>query len=215
LWSFALTQTRASSDAIPDSFKMPFRPSPNGNKGKGFLELWFGRDEANEGKIRPAPYLRILAVIPFVIPLMGTIAFTHSAYEFLPLFKHAMFIFAPAMQLFYGNSFIPFMTFFALFLLVVRNEKIPYFVRYCTMQAILLDICCMLGGLIMQYMPIFIMVSWVGEWMELWIFVNSFFALGYSIFNALQGLIPEAPLISEAVYAQVQEARDTGYMEEE
>jgi hypothetical protein len=107
------------------------------------------------------------------------------------------------------------MTFFALFLLVVRNEKIPYFVRYCTMQAILLDICCMLGGLIMQYMPIFIMVSWVGEWMELWIFVNSFFALGYSIFNALQGLIPEAPLISEAVYAQVQEARDTGYMEEE
>jgi len=194
---------------------MPFRPSPNGNKGKGFLELWFGRDEANEGKIRPAPYLRILAVIPFVIPLMGTIAFTHSAYEALPLFKHAMFIFAPAMQLFYGNSFIPFMTFFALFLLVVRNEKIPYFVRYCTMQAILLDICCMLGGLIMQYMPIFIMVSWVGEWMELWIFVNSFFALGYSIFNALQGLIPEAPLISEAVYAQVQEARDTGYMEEE
>ena len=100
---------------------MPFRPSPNGNKGKGFLELWFGRDEANEGKIRPAPYLRILAVIPFVIPLMGTIAFTHSAYEALPLFKHAMFIFAPAMQLFYGNSFIPFMTFFALFLLVVRN----------------------------------------------------------------------------------------------
>jgi hypothetical protein len=194
---------------------MPFRPSPNGNKGKGFLELWFGRDEANEGKIRPAPYLRILAVIPFVIPLMGTIAFTHSAYEALPLFKHAMFIFAPAMQLFYGNSFIPFMTFFALFLLVVRNEKLPYFVRYCTMQAILLDICCMLGGLILQYMPMFIMVSWVGEWMELWILANSFFALGYSMFNALQGLIPEAPLISEAVYAQVQEARDTGYMEEE
>jgi len=156
-----------------------------------------------------------LAVIPFVIPLMGTIAFTHSAYEALPLFKHAMFIFAPAMQLFYGNSFIPFMTFFALFLLVVRNEKLPYFVRYCTMQAILLDICCMLGGLILQYMPMFIMVSWVGEWMELWILANSFFALGYSMFNALQGLIPEAPLISEAVYAQVQEARDTGYMEEE
>ena len=58
------------------------------------------------------------------------------------------------------------------------------------------------------------MVSWLGEWMELWIFANSFFALGYSIFNALQGLIPEAPLISEAVYAQVQEAREQ-YTEEE
>ena len=199
---------------MPDSFQMPVRAPEGGHKGKGFLELWFGRDEANEGKTRPAPYLRLAAVIPFLIPLMGTIAFTHSAYEMLPLAKHAMFLFAPAMQLFYGNSFIPFMTFFALFLLVVRNEKVPYFVRYCTMQAILLDICCMLGGLIMQYMPIFVMVSWLGEWMELWIFANSFFALGYSIFNALQGLIPEAPLISEAVYAQVQEAREQ-YMEEE
>ena len=208
-------KVRASSDAIPDTFQMPFRPTPGGDKGKGFLELWFGRDEANEGKIRPAPYLRLVAVLPFLIPLMGTIAFTHSAYEMMPLFKHAMFLFAPAMQIFYGNSFIPFVTFFALFLLVVRNEKMPYFVRYCTMQAILLDICVMLGGLIMQYMPIFVMVSWLGEWMELAILANSFFALGYSVFNALQGLIPEAPLISEAVYAQVQEARQQFIDEEE
>ena len=200
---------------MPDTFQMPFRPTPAGaGKGKGFLEMWFGRDEANEGKTRPAPYLRILSCLPFMIPVMGTIAFTHSAYEMMPIFKHAMTFFAPPMQLFYGNQFIPFVTFFALFLLVVRNEKMPYFVRYCTMQAILLDICCMLGGLIMQYMPIFVMVSVLGEWMELCIFVNSFFALGYSIFNALQGLIPEAPLISEAVYAQVQEAR-TEFQDEE
>lgn len=38
-------------DVILDSFKMSFRSSSNGNKGKGFLELWFGRDEVNEGKI--------------------------------------------------------------------------------------------------------------------------------------------------------------------
>lgn len=185
---------------------MPTRPRGVA-KAKGFVELWFGRDEVNEGKTRPAPYLRILAIIPFIIPLMGTIAFTHTAYEMLPLLKHMMFIFAPAMQIFYGNQFIPFLSFFALFLAVVRNEKVPHFVRYCTMQAILLDICCMLGGLIMQYMPIFVMVSWMGEWMELWVFANSFFALFYSIFNALQGLYPEIPIITEAVYAQVTEAR--------
>ena len=193
---------------------MPSRPRGD-VKGKGFLELWFGRDESNEGKARPAPYLRIVAILPFIIPLMGTIAFTHSAYSMIPLLKHAMFIFAPAMQIFYGNQFIPFLTFFALFLLVVRNEKLPHFVRYCTMQAILLDICCMLGGLIMQYMPIFVMVSWMGEWMELAVLANSFFALFYSIFNALQGLYPEIPIITEAVYAQVTEARQRFEEDEE
>ena len=116
---------------MPDSFQCRRTLLPRGlhHAGKGFAELWFGRDEANEGKTRPAPYLRLAAVIPFLIPLMGTIAFTHSAYEMLPLAKHAMFLFAPAMQL-DSTQFIPFMTFFALFLLVVRNEKVPYFVRY-------------------------------------------------------------------------------------
>ena len=37
-----------------------------------------------------------------------------------------------------------------MFLLVVRNEKLPHFVRFNAMQSILLDICIMLGGLIIQ-----------------------------------------------------------------
>ena len=59
-------------------------------------------------------------------------------------FKLAVLI-SPLLQIFYSNSFIPFVTFFTLFLAVVRNTKLEHFVRYNTMQAILLDICVMLG----------------------------------------------------------------------
>ena len=52
---------------------------------------------------------------------------------------------SPVLQVFYSNSFIPFITFFCLFLAVVRNTKLNHFLRYNTMQAILLDICVMLS----------------------------------------------------------------------
>ena len=41
----------------------------------------------------------------------------------------------------------------------MRNTKLNHFLRYNTMQAILLDICVMLAGLIMQYLPMFLTVS--------------------------------------------------------
>jgi uncharacterized membrane protein len=66
------------------------------------------------------------------------------------------------LQAYYSNQFTPFFVFFAMFLLVVRNEKLPHFVRFNAMQSILLDICVMLSGLIIQYLPFEIALSWIG-----------------------------------------------------
>ena len=73
------------------------------------------------------------------------------------------------------------------------------------MQAILLDICVMLAGLIIQYLPVYLMISIVGSFLEVATFCNGVFAIFYSVCMALQGLYPEMPLITEAVYAQVRE----------
>ncbi len=56
-------------------------------------------------------------------------------------------VFGPLLNAYYSNSFTPFFVFFALFLAVVRNEKLPHFLRFNAMQSILLDICIMLGAL--------------------------------------------------------------------
>ena len=89
---------------------------------------------------------------------MGAIAFTDQAFMAFPATWKVAIAISPLLQIFYSNSFIPFVTFFTLFLAVVRNVKLNHFLRYNTMQAILLDICVMLAGLIMQYLPMFITV---------------------------------------------------------
>lgn len=68
----------------------------------------------------------------------------------------------PVRQAYYSNQFTPFFVFFAMFLLVVRNEKLPHFMRFNAMQSILLDICVMLSGLIIQYLPFELAFSWIG-----------------------------------------------------
>ena len=98
---------------------------------------------------------------------MGAIAFTGEAFMAYPVCINIALAISPLLQIFYSNSFIPFVTFFTLFLTVVRNTTMPHFVRYNTMQAILLDICVMLAGLIMQYLPMYITTSFIGDILEL------------------------------------------------
>jgi hypothetical protein len=136
---------------------------------------------------------------------MGAIAFTDQAFTTFPVTFKAAVAISPLLQIFYSNSFIPFVTFFTLFLTVVRNVKLNHFLRYNTMQAILLDICVMLAGLIMQYLPIFISVSFIGNALEVFTLCNAIFALLYCAVNIIQGIYPEIPIITEAVYAQVRD----------
>ena len=134
---------------------------------------------------------------------MGAIAFTDQAFMAFPATWKVAIAISPLLQIFYSNSFIPFVTFFTLFLAVVRNVKLNHFLRYNTMQAILLDICVMLAGLIMQYLPMFVTVSRLGDMLEVFTLCNALFALTYCALCVMQGIYPEIPIITEAVYAQV------------
>lgn len=136
---------------------------------------------------------------------MGAIAFTGEAFMAYPVCINIALAISPLLQIFYSNSFIPFVTFFTLFLTVVRNTTMPHFVRYNTMQAILLDICVMLAGLIMQYLPMFVTVSRLGDMLEVFTLCNALFALTYCALCVIQGIYPEIPIITEAVYAQVRD----------
>ena len=67
------------------------------------------------------------------------------SFDMFPLISWVLDVFGPMLNAYYSNSFTPFFVFFALFLAVVRNEKLPHFLRFNAMQSILLDICIMLG----------------------------------------------------------------------
>ena len=120
---------------------------------------------------------RVLSILPYLVPLMGSLAFgqdlcaplaarrrallsvafaarcglTRAAFparsfDIFPLISWVLDVFGPMLNAYYSNSFTPFFVFFALFLAVVRNEKLPHFLRFNAMQSILLDICIMLGA---------------------------------------------------------------------
>jgi len=71
--------------------------------------------------------------------------FAPRSFDMFPLISWVLDVFGPMLNAYYSNSFTPFFVFFALFLAVVRNEKLPHFLRFNAMQSILLDICIMLG----------------------------------------------------------------------
>ena len=57
----------------------------------------------------------------------------------------------------------------------------------------------------MQYLPMYITVSVIGDMMEIFTLMNALFAIGYRMWNCLKGQYPEIPIITEAVYAQVRD----------
>lgn len=130
---------------------------------------------------------RVLSVFPYLVPLMGSLAFGQEMYDTFPAISWLINVFGPMLQAYYSNSFTPFFVFFALFLAVVRNEKLPHFLRFNTMQSILLDICIMLGGLIIQYMPFEMAFSWVGAVANSIVFTTGAAAVFYCAFYTLQG----------------------------
>ncbi len=122
---------------------------------------------AAQGK--PNAMWRVLSILPYLVPLMGSLAFGQDlcvsanalyppaalaltlfslaarSFDIFPLISWVLDVFGPMLNAYYSNSFTPFFVFFALFLAVVRNEKLPHFLRFNAMQSILLDICIMLG----------------------------------------------------------------------
>lgn len=138
---------------------------------------------------------RIFACLPYLLPLVEGLAFGRYLFQQVPVLK-------PLVALDNLYTSIPFgglIVFFALFFLVVRNESIAHFIRFNTMQAILIDIVLVLCSFAL---PLF-GASFAAEILSNTIFIGVVAAAGYSVIQSALGRYAEVPVISEAVYMQV------------
>ncbi len=94
--------------------------------------------------------------------------------------------------------------FFILFLAVVRNPRISHFIRYNTMQAILIDILLTLLSIVLErvLLPI-IGGGLIAETLFNTVFIIVLAVCTYSIIQSVLGKYAEIPQLSEAVYSQV------------
>ena len=147
---------------------------------------------------------RIFACLPYLLPLMSALAFGVTLFREFPPLRVLLLPLEPVM-LIYGvlGPYGPMIVFFALFLLVVRNEKIPHFIRFNTMQALLIDIVAYLCGIILGIIVALPGIDFAIQTLSTTIFLGIVAASVYSIIQSFMGRYAEIPAISDAVYMQV------------
>ncbi|MGF1589758.1 MAG: Tic20 family protein [Pleurocapsa sp.] len=120
----------------------------------------------------------------------------------LPFFNFLQILLLP-ITLIYGlfNQVIPFgfgslVVFFVLFIAVVRNEKIPYFIRFNTLQSILFGIAISLIAIVFNALNALGLIGGL-------VFVVATVASLYCMVQCALGRYPEIPSVSDAVYGQL------------
>ncbi|WGV25345.1 Tic20 family protein [Halotia branconii] len=146
---------------------------------------------------------RIFACLPYLLPIIEVFAFGQFLIAQFPPLLVLFLPLMPLLRIYYGVRYAGLIIFFALFLLVVRNEKISHFIRFNTMQAILLDIVIFLFSILTDVVGLIPSGGFAIQTLSTTIFLGILAAVVYSVIQSLMGRYAEIPAISDAVYMQV------------
>ena len=146
---------------------------------------------------------RFFACLPYLLPLIEVFAFGQFLLKDFPLLGLIFLPLFPLLKIYYGVRFAGMIIFFALWLLVVRNEKIHHFIRFNTMQAIILDIVIFLCSVLTDIVKLVPGSGFAMQTLYTTIFLGIVAAVVYSITQSLMGKYAEIPAISDAVHMQV------------
>ncbi|BAZ04820.1 Tic20 family protein [Calothrix sp. NIES-3974] len=146
---------------------------------------------------------RIFACLPYTLPLVDVLVFGTFLIQQFPALSVIFVPLAPIIAIYGSIPFGSLVVFFALFFLVVRNERIPHFIRFNTMQAILLDIVIILFGYLLRILSNIPGIEFAIQTLSTTIFLGIVVAVVYSVVQSLIGKYAEIPAISDAVYMQV------------
>lgn len=146
---------------------------------------------------------RVLACLPYLLPLIEVFAFGQFLMNDFPLLGLIFLPLLPLLKIYYGVRYAGLIIFFALWLLVVRNENIAHFIRFNTMQAIILDIVIFVCGILTDLVRLVPGSGFAIQTLETTIFLGIVAAVVYSVAQSLMGKYAEIPAISDAVHMQV------------
>jgi uncharacterized membrane protein len=155
---------------------------------------------------------RLYSCLPYLLPFIevSLLGLSYAARGNIGLFAQfpplslILLPLSPLIRVYAGFPFAGLIVFILLLTLVVRNTNINHFIRFNTMQAILLDILLILGRIILDL--VLVPVAGTGLVVDTVlnvILLGILAAVGYSVVQSLRGEYAEIPTLSEAVYMQV------------
>ena len=146
---------------------------------------------------------RIVAIFIYMLPFSDVVHLGKNLIIEFPVLK---FIVIPSLPIIFikSNIFLGgLLLFLLLFVGVVRNTKISYFLRFNTLQALLMDIAILIivYGLEILIKPLGSILLLIG--ISNTIFIATLALTIFSITQSLQGKEPDLPILSEAVRMQI------------
>ena len=145
---------------------------------------------------------RPLAVLAYLLPWSAALPFGQSLDNLFPALQWLVLPALPVLMLERGVPFGGFLLFLVLFLAVVRNPQVPYFLRFNVLQAILLNIVLVVLSLAFQLLRIG-SLGFAGRTLANTVFLGMLVLLLFALVQCLRGKEADIPTLSEAVRMQL------------
>lgn len=162
---------------------------------------------------------RIWAALPYIMPIAAVSIYGAAFTQLLPVAEILLLPISIIAVLYYTvmgplGPYGGLLIFFGLYLFVVRNPKISHFIRYNTMQAMMIGIAVSLVTAVFNIFQLTAQLTQVSATLDpltiatlglfAAVFLFSMVASVYSLFFVVQGKYAEIKWISDAAYAQTQ-----------
>jgi uncharacterized membrane protein len=145
---------------------------------------------------------KIFAALVYLFPLYSALQFGVYLFAQFPFFRLLTIPLTPLIiinQIPFGG----FILFIILYSAVVRNSRISHFIRFNTMQSILMEILLILISLVVNVLAGGLGGGLLIETIFNTIFLATLIGSFYGMFQSISGKYPDIPLISEAASGQV------------
>ena len=146
---------------------------------------------------------RILGVILYMIPWADSLNFGNHLYMKYPL---TQIIQIPAIPIILIEKSIPFgnlFLFLAIFLGLIRNSKISYFIRFNALQSLLINIGIIIVSYIFEIIFYPFLNSLIIRTFSTTLLISLFSIIVYCVWSCTQGNEPDLPWISQATKMQL------------
>ena len=140
-------------------------------------------------------FQRLSSVFMYTLPLKASIPFGYYLFYKYSFLKILLFLTFPIAIIEKSLPFGGFLLFIILYAGLVRNPKVPYFIRYNACQALLIDIALIIISYLLRIFPIAELSSII--------FIFTLCIFIYSIYQCIYGVEPEIPIISKSVRMQI------------
>ncbi|MEY3750962.1 MAG: hypothetical protein RLZZ186_1381 [Cyanobacteriota bacterium] len=145
---------------------------------------------------------RLLALLAYLLPWSDALPFGESLDNLFPALKWLVLPAIPVLVVERTVPFGGFLLFLVLFLAVVRNPRIPYFLRFNVLQAILLDIVLVVVSLAFQLLRLG-SLGFAGRTLANTVFLGMLVLLVFAVVQCVRGKEADVPSLSEAVRMQL------------